>query len=418
MCIRDSFPIALFSDEGMRKGTKSTLYGSFTPVQNEIVFGSKKCTVVDGGYLLHKVVWSSTSVVNFESVCKNYVEYVQSHFGSNAVVVFDGYPDESTRLSTKSWERSRRALLHSSAKILFNKTTKVTIAQDKFLSNDSNKNRLIALLKDEMAEVGIDVVQATEDADVLIINTAKSKASEFDSVTIIGEDIDLLVLLTALASSHDNIYFKKSGRGNAPCVFYSSNSFKYDPQAILFLHVFSGCDTTSAPFGHGKAKFCSALQKQPNLIEVVSAFRKSEATPDQIGKAGEKFFVALYGGDMNAQTLDDLRCQLFEKSVTKSKFHLARLPPTQDAAWYHALRTYQVQTWMGREKNPLDWGWTTGRRGMTPIKQQKTLHQIRCCRLFFANVKKGVLSPAAAERLVCIALLLVRIPVEIMPKCS
>lgn len=76
-----------------------------------------------------------------------------------------------------------------------------------------------------MAEVDIDIVQALEDADVLIINTAKSKASEFDSVTIIGEDIDLLVLLTALASSHDNIYFQKSGRGNAPCVFYSSNSF-------------------------------------------------------------------------------------------------------------------------------------------------------------------------------------------------
>ena len=72
---------------------------------------------------------------------------------------------------------------------------------------------------------------------------------------------------------------------------------------------------------------------------------------------------------MDLQTLDDLRCQLFEKSVIKSKFNLARLPPTQDAARYHAFRTYhQVQTWMGREKNPLDWGWTTGRQGLTPIK--------------------------------------------------
>ena len=232
--------MAQFSDEGMRKGTKSTLYSAFTPVQSEVMLGSKKCTVIDGGYLLHKVVWNKTSAVNFGAVCKTYVEYVQRHFGSNAVVVFDGYSDESTQQSTKSWERSRRASLHSSAKILFNKTTAVTIAPEKFLSNDGNKSRLIALLKNEMAEVGIDVLQALDDADVLVINTAKSKASEFDSVTIVGEDIDLLVLLTALTSSHGNIYFQKSGKGNAPFVSYSPKSFKYDPQHILFLHAYSG----------------------------------------------------------------------------------------------------------------------------------------------------------------------------------
>lgn len=112
-----------------------------------------------------------------------------------------------------------------------------------------------------------------------------------------------------------------------PVSFIHQTHFKYDSQEILFFMHIVGV-TLSAPFGHGKTKFCSALQKHPNLVEVVSAFRESEATPNQIGKAGEKFFVALYGGDMNAQTLDDLRCQLFEKSVIKSKFHLARLPPT------------------------------------------------------------------------------------------
>lgn len=55
---------------------------------------------------------------------------------------------------------------------------------------------------------------------------------------------------------------------------------------------------------------------------------------------GEKLFVAVrvdYGRDIDIQTLDEFRCQLLEKSVTKSKFNPARLPPTQDAARYHAI---------------------------------------------------------------------------------
>lgn len=52
-------------------------------------------------------------------------------------------------------------------------------------------------------------LKALEGVDVLIINTTKSKASQFDSVTLIGKDRDLLVLLTAFSSSNDNINFCK-----------------------------------------------------------------------------------------------------------------------------------------------------------------------------------------------------------------
>lgn len=57
---------------------------------------------------------------------------------------------------------------------MFNKTTTVTIVQEKLLSNNNNKSRLIALLKNDMAEVGIDVLEILEGGDLLIINTAKS----------------------------------------------------------------------------------------------------------------------------------------------------------------------------------------------------------------------------------------------------
>jgi type II restriction/modification system DNA methylase subunit YeeA len=53
---------------------------------------------------------------------------------------------------------------------------------------------------------------------------------------------------------------------------------------------------------------------------------------------GETFFIALYSFFYDI-TLNALRYQQFVKSITKSKFTLAALPPTSDAARY-SLRTY------------------------------------------------------------------------------
>lgn len=51
------FPMSLFSEEGMHKGTKSSLFKTFSPVSHNIE-SSNSINVVDGGYLLHRVVWS------------------------------------------------------------------------------------------------------------------------------------------------------------------------------------------------------------------------------------------------------------------------------------------------------------------------------------------------------------------------
>ncbi|CAG9814961.1 unnamed protein product [Phaedon cochleariae] len=147
----------------------------------------------------------------------------------------------------------------------------------------------------------------------------------------------------------------------------------------------SGCDTTSNPFGVGKKKVLSIYEKNHFLSDIVSVFKDEDATPRQISVAGEKFLVALYGGNIDTDTVDDLRYRIFSNSVAKSRFHLARLPPTRDAARYHSFRTYlQVQTWLGNEKSPSVWGWTLTKRGLIPITTttdaapEKLLHMIQC----------------------------------------
>lgn len=363
------FPMSLFTEEGMHKSTKSKLYDAFLPIAGEVDFGARKCNVIDGGFLLHRVVWSKSSEATFQVVCQNYVDYVKRHFGSNAIVVFDGYPSGISYQSTKAVARYRRSLLNPSTKFVFSKTTSVsTITQAKFLSNDTNKMNLITMLKGELEAKGIQVKQAVEDADVLIVETGVSVAEDYDSVVISGEDIDLLVLLNALGFSKKNIYFQKSGKGNTPTVLYSSHSFKHGPQDILFLHAISGCDTTSAPFGIGKKKVIQTYKKNPGLSEMLDIFKDPEAAPAQIADVGEKFLVKLYGGNIERDNLDELRYRIFTTVVAKPSCQLARLPPTRDAAKYHSFRTYQqVQTWMGSqgvyEKLPSAWGWKITKRG-------------------------------------------------------
>ncbi|GBM26238.1 hypothetical protein AVEN_22792-1 [Araneus ventricosus] len=126
---------------------------------------------------------------------------------------------------------------------------------------------------------------------------------------------------------------------------------------ILFIHAFSRCDITSALFSQGKTKFCSLLEKKNrDLEEKIQVFFNFEVTIDQVTKAGETFLIHLYGGNprTSACDLNHLHYTLFTQSATKARSTLARLPPTVDAARFHALRSYlQKQKWSGHEKNRL-----------------------------------------------------------------
>ncbi|GBN72411.1 hypothetical protein AVEN_55093-1 [Araneus ventricosus] len=246
-----SFPLSLFNEERMRKRTKSSLFSAFTPTKIDAVQGKNNFVVVDRGHLLHKVGWQRN--MNFGDIPQSCLTYLQTHYGSNVAVVFDGYPSDVNGKSTKSAKRIRRANLQSSHEIIFNEATCPEISQEQFLANERNKN---------------------------------------DNIFVVGENIDFFVLLTGLAPMKENLYFRKCGKGRTPDVLYSTTSFKYKfSRMILFIHAFSGCDATNALFGHGKTKVCSLLEKSRHLEEKIQVFFNSEATIDQVANAGETFMI-------------------------------------------------------------------------------------------------------------------------------
>ncbi|KAI4474116.1 hypothetical protein M0804_015008 [Polistes exclamans] len=82
------------------------------------------------------------------------------------------------------------------------------------------------------------VKQAKNDADVLIIETAIEKFDATNTTIVVGEDVDLLVLLTARTPMDKIIYFLKPGRAQQRTEIYSSKSLSAYPKSSDIQHLY------------------------------------------------------------------------------------------------------------------------------------------------------------------------------------
>ncbi|CAH2085135.1 unnamed protein product [Euphydryas editha] len=202
------FPLSLFDEHGlMRKTAKSELYKIFEPCLQSPALTLNSIYVIDGGWLLHHVVWPHGK--KYIEILHNYYTFIVKNFGLQATVIFDGYTRETT--GTKSYERYRRKQKCVAADVDISPDTLITLTQTKFLSNIANKQKFVDLLSNYLEQRKINCRIAEEDADILIVKTAiefKAK-SENQPVTIVGNDVDLLILLISLSSNSEIIYFQK-----------------------------------------------------------------------------------------------------------------------------------------------------------------------------------------------------------------
>lgn len=371
------YPLSVFNELGnMRKTQKSLLYTLFTSHKQLCDIETRKHFVIDGGFILHKVWWQSYTEDNMPNIIEKYVDYIKRwrggddddydghHHGdentrNNVMVVFDGYPigtKKNNVSSTKAYERLQRRLRGASKlpplpRSIFESCEHMTKMD--FLLNSDNKRALIELLLNRLELENITVLQADEDADRIIVNSAISisqqntkEGRDDDAVIIVGEDTDLVVLLTAAMPTRSNIFMLKVGRGNRQGILYSPNDYLLShksKQNILFLHAFSGCDTTSSFFGKGKLTLFKILEKysDPDLLAAAQVFNRPDASVDEIVAAGNKCIVALYGGD-GGTSLHTLRYKIAREkmSLTSASLDLSKLPPTEATAKQHSLRVY------------------------------------------------------------------------------
>ena len=321
------FPPALFEASYiMRKPEKTQLAKAIDDyacslsdeaVTNEVP--QTESYVLDGGSLMHRVQWTT---------------------GSTCGAIVDCYVDFTLRRQQKNHP-----------KVSFTPTTVSTGKKEDFPSQGSNKQGLINMISDRLREKGCIVMNAEGDADYDIVQAAIA-VSEYKTTTLIGEDTDLLILLLHHMDSHKKTLYFRSDKKSKEQRVYNINTLKECLgqqlcSQLLFIHAFTGCDTTSRVFGMGKKPFFQKVAKgDEQLKSCALAFTKPGQTADTIEQHGNQSMVLLFSGKQT-DFLASLRHSVFKNKVVSASSFVApaRLPPTASATKCHSLRAYyQIMT--------------------------------------------------------------------------
>ena len=257
---------SLYIDKMMRKPNKASLLNSLLGKDYQLITPSEIITtdvsVVGGGALLRKTILKQG--IKFKDIVHSYKNYVKSYYGQTAIV-FDGY---GNYLSTKDHAHSRRSCC-TSPKVKIGNEIKVTMNQAAFLSNELNKMEMIKLMTPELITGGNTVEQSTDDADTMIVLAALESALIRKTVTIFGNDTDLIITLLhhwnaemakILVRSEDTI---KGGKQlKQLSITEATSMFSVTVlQHLLFIHAVGGCDTTLAIHDKVKGAILRLIQK-------------------------------------------------------------------------------------------------------------------------------------------------------------
>lgn len=336
------YPPSIFKDGEIRSGTKSQLLKEFDSISPPEQHAPKNTVyVLDGGFLLHKLVWQKPAT--YKDICAQYVNYVIHCYGANCVIVFDGY--DETHFSTKGLLQKSRSKQSRVVDLIIPDTT-IPCTQEEFLRNSENKKKFIALLTDCFHEKGMTVYQAERDADVLICLTAIKLCYQHEFVTLVSEDTDIMVLALH-HSNKNNLYLLRPGKAGTHDRFTNisklQNCLGPVKDKILFLHAVSGCDTTSFLFNKSKKTCLSILRKNPQMFEELTSFYTKGTLKSDLFKAGFEFLLKLYNAK-KANSLNELRYYMYHRISSRQglsgHFSLAVLPPTEKSAEQHLLRVY------------------------------------------------------------------------------
>ena len=164
-------------------------------------------------------------------------------------------------------------------------------------------------------------------------------------IQIFCEDTDILCLLIHHnCDDYNDIFFDcKKGCFNVNSI--KKNLPEKQSKHLLVCHAFTGCDTTSGLSGFGKAKPLETLCSG-QVDEALDTFVDETSSKQDIKASGERLFKHIHGGTDDT-TLPQLRFRKFSKQAKVGVIRPENLPPTENAAYQHSLRTFlQVQDWL------------------------------------------------------------------------
>ena len=125
------------------------------------------------------------------------------------------------------------------------------------------------------------------------------KARYGDSVTVVANDTDILILLLHhFVVSMADIYIHMATTKQAPvrriCIQKLSSILgKRATSQLLVIHAISGCDTTSSLYGRGKAGVFRTITTRPEIYPLTAIIGSHDAAKEDIVAAGLQLLVLI-----------------------------------------------------------------------------------------------------------------------------
>ena len=384
-----SFPPSIYETPFLlRKADKASLAKAIKKHFNDV---NENCSLVndtpdcyyyvlDGGSLIHRIPWKKS--LTYGEIINSYKDLVLRSY-NKCTVVFDGY---SNGPSTKDMTHRRRGA--SGQAVHFTTDMKAIYSKEVFLSNSQNKEKFIRLLGGTLEKAGCKVVYSDSDADTNIVEITILENQDKD-VTLIGEDTDLLILLLykTIVSDYNLLFYSDKTTTTAIDIPKYKEALGTNLcGTLLFLHAFTGCDTTSAIYGHGKTAAFKKMKNNKRLQEIALSLNVQNRSHNQVEELGREALKILCG-EKNEKTLSEIRYSHLVDKIVKSQTFVRpeKLPPTESALKFHSYRVYlQIQSWKGNDLLPERWGWKLVDNELAPIPTdlppapQELLELIRC----------------------------------------
>ena len=317
--------------------------------------------IIDGGSLLHRIPWSKCHMTWIQLI-DIYVHYVIRVYGPDSIVVFDDYPTHPTTKDEAHMRRSGTAPIIS---IQVQEDHLISVNKKLFMSKKENVKQFISLLSYHLTARGVTCHHAVADADRLIAKVAIESATE-SSTVVNAEDTDVLILLLHMTPDNTkDIFFvphipkqRTKKRRVWPIQDVQRRLGRELCQRLLFIHAFSGCDTTARPYGMGKGTTLSKVMNNLILGKCADTFTDVNSTKEDVIEAGDLAMRLLTGGN-GTETLAVQRYKEFKTKVLKGNVLVKAetLTATSGSTKQHSLRTYhQVMAWLGLDLPPDKYG--------------------------------------------------------------
>ncbi len=320
---------------------------------------------------------------NFKEICYKVFDTLPK--SSDIIFSTDMYNENSI----KALERQRRGC--SNKLIIRGELTKKPVDWKVFLTNDENKKQFVQVIlkvwsTNEFAPqlktrnvIAISeghafllqtddgritkkteicpLFSTQEETDTRVILYCKYAQDQgYDYARIRTPDSDIFfILLHYVASFNITILFDTGSGNNKRLINVTELADGLTPEyctALLALHAFTHCDTTSAFKGIGKIKPIKVLQKLPKFQPILAELGREWEITEELFVGLEEFTCAIYGRP-RFKSIDKLRFSLIkEKCGDDDRLHLGRnvdlatLPPCRGVLQQHIRRVnYQVAIW-------------------------------------------------------------------------